>query len=148
MVCLGNICRSPLAEGVMRHLINQKGLDWTVDSAGTSGFHNGGLPDLRSIEIAKAYGIDITDQRSRKFVFEDFERYDQIYVMDSNNYQDVIRLATSDDHRSKVSLLLNATYPGMNRGVPDPYYEGGFEGVYRMIEKACHDLISQAEMKI
>lgn len=148
MVCLGNICRSPLAEGVMQHLIDQKGLNWTVDSAGTSGFHNGALPDMRSIAVAKDYGIDITNQHSRKFVSEDFDRFDHIYVMDSSNYQNVVKLARSDDHRSKVSLLLNAAEPGLNRNVPDPYYEGGFDGVYQMIDKACKALVSQAQVSM
>jgi len=148
MVCLGNICRSPIAEGIMQHFITEKGLNWTVDSAGTSGFHNGAKPDLRSIAVAKSYGIDITNQQSRKFVSEDFERFDRIYVMDSSNYQNVLRLATSDDHRTKVSLLLNASDPGMNRNVPDPYYEGGFDGVYQMIDKACQAVISQAQMRV
>lgn len=143
MVCLGNICRSPLAEGVMQQLIEKNQLDWEVDSAGTSGWHDGGLPDSRSIAVAKSHNIDITHQRSRKFVVEDFHLFDKIYVMDQSNYQDVIKIAPSESAEAKVDLLLNESLPGMNARVPDPYYEGGFESVYQMIKEACEVIVTK-----
>lgn len=143
MVCLGNICRSPLAEGIMQHLIEEQGLDWEVDSAGTSGWHEDELPDKRSVAVAKSHNIDITHQRSRKFVTEDFHLFDKIYVMDQSNYQDVLRLLPSEESKLKVDLLLNASNPGMNNAVPDPYYEGGFEGVYQMIKDACEVIVNR-----
>jgi len=141
MVCLGNICRSPLAEGIMRHKIKERNLSWEVDSSGTSGWHEGGLPDSRSIEVARANGIDIRNQRSRQIELKDLDAFDLILAMDSSNYNDILRLATSDQQKEKVKLILNYLYPNENRGVPDPYYEGGFEKVYLMIEKSCEKII-------
>jgi protein-tyrosine phosphatase len=143
MVCLGNICRSPLAEGILKHKARQEGLNWWVESAGTGSWHVGERPDPRSIAIARRFGIDITDQRARQFVPEDFERFDHIFAMDNQNVRDVLRLAQRDEHRQKVRLLLDLLYPGQKREVPDPYYGGadGFEQVYRMIEAACDRLI-------
>lgn len=140
-VCLGNICRSPLAEGILAAKAKNAHLDWNVDSAGTSGWHDGEKADSRSIAIAKERGIDIEHQRSRKFLVEDFDRFDLILVMDSSNYQNVIRLARNDEDRSKVKILLNYSFPGENRAVPDPYYEGGFGHVFDLIDDACSKLI-------
>jgi len=141
MVCLGNICRSPLAEGILKEQSEDLGLEWTVDSAGTSGFHIGELPDRRSIEVAKNHGIDLSEQRSRKFDSSDFSKFDLILTMDSSNYRDVIALANSENDKEKVDLLLNYAYPRENRNVPDPYYEGGFESVYEMISESCQKII-------
>jgi protein-tyrosine phosphatase len=141
MVCLGNICRSPLAHGVLQKEIDNQSLNWSVDSSGTSSFHSGDLPDSRSIEVARENGIDITNQRSRLFVKNDFNDFDLILAMDSSNYQNILKLASSDEDRSKVKLLLNYAYPGENRAVPDPYYEGGFQSVYNMIETAVSKLV-------
>lgn len=144
MVCLGNICRSPLAEGIMKEKIKKHHLNWQVESAGTSGAHAGELPDHRSIKIAKENHIDITDQRSRKFRSYDFETFDLIYVMDSHNYQDVIRLAQSEAEKSKVILIMNELNPGKNIAVPDPYYgEFGFENVYNMLDEACEKIVEK-----
>lgn len=131
MVCLGNICRSPLAEGILKSKVNSN--EVIVDSAGTSGYHQGELPDKRSIEVAKKYGIDISDQRSRKFLVSDFDNFDIIYVMDDSNYHNVIGLSRNDEDAKKVKMILGE----MN--VPDPYYGGeqGFENVYKMLEEAC-----------
>lgn len=142
-VCLGNICRSPIAEGILARLANNANLDWKVDSAGTSGWHDGEPADSRSIAIAKERGIDIGYQRSRKFIVEDFDRFDLILVMDSSNYQNVINLARNEVDKSKVKILLNYSFPGQNRAVPDPYYEGGFGHVYDLIEGACEQIIAQ-----
>lgn len=144
MVCLGNICRSPLAEGIMQHKANEHGLDWTVDSAGTGYWHVGDLPDSRSIAIARQYGIDITGQRARQFSPADFEHFDKIFVMDTQNLRDVLRHAAGEAHWSKVELILNQIHPGENRSVPDPYYDdNGFERVFRMLDEACEAFIRQ-----
>lgn len=143
MVCLGNICRSPLAEGILKHKVQQLGLPWTVDSAGTGHWHTGELPDRRSIAVARRYGIDLTDQRARQFRPEDFERFDQIWVMDTQNRRDVLRLAQNDEHRTKVGLILDLTHPGEERSVPDPYYDdNGFEQVFQMLDTACEKMVS------
>jgi len=141
MVCLGNICRSPLAEGILKHKCKAKGLDWAVDSAGTSGWHVNELPDPRSIATAKENGIDITDQRSRKFLSEDYDRYDLILAMDSSNYQDIIKLAPSEASKEKVKLILNYVFPNQNKAVPDPYYNDGFDHVYGLLDSACDRII-------
>ncbi len=142
MVCLGNICRSPLAEGIMQHKINARQLPWEVDSAGTGGWHAGSPPDARSIAVARQHGIDITRQRARQFQIADFEAFDRIFVMDAQNYNDVIRKTDSEQHRAKVVLLRNAEFPGRNLAVPDPYYDDdGFEAVFQMVDSACEAFI-------
>ena len=136
MVCLGNICRSPLAHGIFADLSTHKNIQ--VDSAGTAAYHVGNPPDPRSQEVALSHGIDISGQKARQFTAEDFERYEHIYVMDRSNYSNVMRLATQEHHRSKVELLIP------NTEVPDPYYGGydGFEDCYQMILKACQNRIN------
>ncbi len=145
MVCLGNICRSPLAEGILQEKSNQLSLNWTVDSAGTISTHQGELPDSRSIEVAHNHEINITGQRSRLIKISDFETYDLIYVMDESNYLDVLDLAKTEEERDKVKIILNESYPKENRSVPDPYYGGddGFEIVYQMLDKACTVIIEK-----
>lgn len=144
MVCLGNICRSPLAEGIMQHKATQNGLDWTVDSAGTGGWHSGQPPDSRSIRMAHSRGIDISQQQARQFSVRDFDRFDHIFVMDLQNRRDVLRLAQTDEHRTKVSLILDTCWPGEERIVPDPYYDdNGFAAVFDLLEEACDAFIKQ-----
>ncbi|MGX1024366.1 low molecular weight protein-tyrosine-phosphatase [Psychroflexus sp. MBR-150] len=137
MVCLGNICRSPLAEGILKTKVNTNKV--FIDSAGTDDYHVGQKPDERSIKIAKEHHIDITDQRCRQFKVSDFDRFDLIYVMDNSNYEDVLSLARNDDDRNKVHLILNEVLPGENCDVPDPYTGGidGFKRVYEMLDRAC-----------
>ncbi len=137
MVCLGNICRSPLAEGILRSKIDSDEI--IVESAGTGGWHVGELPDSRSIEVAQNHKIDITYQRCRKFTYADFENFDLIYVMDRSNLADVLSLARNEQDKQKVELILNELQPGENLDVPDPYYGGdrGFENVYQMLDDAC-----------
>lgn len=139
MVCLGNICRSPLAEGIMRSKLSD---DFIVDSAGTGGWHAGELPDKRSIATAKNRGLDITNQRARKFTKNDFETFDYIFAMDNSNYKDVLALAPNEEAKSKVKLILNEIFPNENVDVPDPYYGGqdGFENVFDMLDKACEEI--------
>ena len=142
MVCLGNICRSPLAEGIMKQKVAETGLNWEIDSAGTSNYHIGERPDERSVHVAAKHGIDISAQRGRQFHFPDFENFDVIYVMDSANYNDVIRLAESDSEKKKVKLILNEVQPGFNQSVPDPYWDDdGFEKIYQMLDEACNQII-------
>jgi len=141
MVCLGNICRSPIAEGILDKMAGEKGLNWTIESAGTSGFHNGEKPDSRSIEVADRHGIDISKQRSRKFMQEDFKVFDLILVMDAQNYQNVKALSSNPKDTEKVNLILNYTFPNQNRGVPDPYYEGGFDYVFELLQEACDKVL-------
>lgn len=144
MVCLGNICRSPLAEGIMRHQIAQNNLDWTVDSAGTGAWHVGEKPDPRSIEVAHRYGLDITHQRARQFKAADLEHFDLIFAMDSSNYQNILKLATSDTLSAKVHLIMNEVHPDRNQNVPDPYWDNdGFENVYQMLDSACRAIIQK-----
>ncbi|WP_160127457.1 low molecular weight protein-tyrosine-phosphatase [Kordia antarctica] len=137
MVCLGNICRSPLAEGILASKLNAAKFE--VDSAGTAGYHVGELPDRRSIATAKQYGIDITNQRSRKFIKNDFQKFDYIFAMDQSNYSNMVSLAETSEDRAKVHLMLNQISPNSNSEVPDPYYGGdqGFENVYQMLDEAC-----------
>ena len=136
MVCLGNICRSPLAEGIMRAKLPE---NYIVDSAGTGAWHSGQLPDKRSVTTAKKRGLDITNQRARQFKVSDFDTFDYIYVMDNSNYKDVISLAPTEESKSKVRLILNEIFPNENVDVPDPYYGGddGFENVFDMLDQAC-----------
>ena len=140
MVCLGNICRSPLAEGILQSKVNKELV--FVDSAGTAAYHLGNLPDERSIAVAKQYGIDISNQQARKFTEKDFLNFDVIYAMDKSNYQNIISLATSDEDVEKVKMILNESQPNKNYSVPDPYYGGeiGFEEVYKMLNKACDSI--------
>lgn len=143
MVCLGNICRSPLAEGILKSKVYS--VKTYVDSAGTAAYHNGEKPDRRSISIAKKYGIDISNQKARKFLVEDFDKFDFIYVMDNSNYENVISLARDKGDGLKVKLILNEVLPGENLDVPDPYYGGdsGFKNVYKMLDEACDVIVKK-----
>ena len=143
MVCLGNICRSPLAEGILKSKVSSDFIQ--VDSAGTAGYHEGELPDKRSIAVAKKNGIDITDQRSRKFSLADFDTFDVIYAMDESNFHNLVSLARNDEDAGKVKMILQEKYPNENLSVPDPYYGGdkGFENVYNMLDEACEIVASK-----
>ena len=149
MVCLGNICRSPLAEGVLQHKAWKAGLQWSVESAGTGAWHTGEPPHHLSIKVAKHKGVDISKQRARQFVKEDFLNYDFIYVMDSSNYIDVKQMSGKLWKEDKVDLLLNELYPGENRAVPDPWYgkEDGYYTVYEMIDRACDKIIEKHHVR-
>ena len=145
MVCLGNICRSPLAEGILAHKTKQ--LDVEVDSAGTAAYHIGELPDKRSIEIADKYNIDLKNQRARQFSRADFDEFTIIYAMDTNNLAHLISLAETEKERKKIKLILNEINPGAYESVPDPYYggENGFQNVYNMLNKACDKIVQNIE---
>ncbi len=145
MVCLGNICRSPLAEGIMKTQALHHQLNFEVDSAGTAAYHVGELPDHRSIAVARQYGIDITDQKARQFSANDLEYFDVIFVMDRSNYQNIVRLAANDSQKEKVRLILNQSFPDQDMEVPDPYYGGnnGFENVFSLLNEACNAFIKK-----
>jgi protein-tyrosine phosphatase len=140
MVCLGNICRSPLAEGILKSKLPQD--SFSVDSAGTSNYHINELPDRRSIDVAKKHHIDITNQRGRQFTSDDFDEFDLIYAMDSSNYKDIIKLARTPEDMAKVKLILDEIQNFNLKDVPDPYYGGvnGFEHVYQMLDLACQNI--------
>ncbi len=142
MVCLGNICRSPLAEGIMKKKLKNYNIDAVVDSAGTAAYHAGESPDPRSVDVARKNGIDITEQRARKVRLEDFEYFDRIYAMDESNYFDLISLAQQNGNKDKVKMILNTIYPDQNISVPDPYYGGkdGFDKVFEMLDHACETI--------
>jgi len=147
MVCLGNICRSPLAEGILQDKADRVGLHWTVDSAGTAGYHIGETPHHLSQKVAKLNGIDISNQKGRKFQKEDILYYDKIYVMDNSNYNDVKDICGNNWKEEKVDLLLNELFPGEDRDIPDPWYGGedGFQVVFEMIDRACERIVSNAQ---
>lgn len=144
MVCLGNICRSPLAEGILRHQSKEQNLAIEVDSCGTANYHVGDKPDTRSIKKANEYGIDISHLRGRQFQLSDFDFFDWIYVMDKSNYENIIALARNQQDKQKVKLILNEI-SNNNNEVPDPYYGGedGFEQVYQLLNDACKQIIKK-----
>jgi protein-tyrosine phosphatase len=142
MVCLGNICRSPMAEGIMQAKIEKYKLDAEVDSAGFESFHTGDAPDFRAIRVMKQHGIDISGQRARLFRASDFDDFDRIYVMDSGNFNDVKSKAKDGNQMKKVDYILNISHPGSNKPVPDPYYGGeqGFERTYQLLDAATEQI--------
>ncbi|RTY66236.1 low molecular weight phosphotyrosine protein phosphatase [Flavobacterium sp. GSP27] len=137
MVCLGNICRSPLAEGLLASKLPKN--KFSVDSAGTGSWHIGHSPDERSIAVAKINKINISNQKGRQFSSADFDTFDYIYVMDNSNYEDVVQLAEHPKQIEKVQLILNELFPNEKVDVPDPYFglPNGFEIVYNMLDEAC-----------
>lgn len=143
MVCLGNICRSPLAEGILQHEVVARGLGWQVDSAGTGGWHVGEAPDYRSIVVAQRNGVDISKQRGRQLKAKDLDDFDLILAMDAQNYQDISRLAITTEQRQKIKLMTSFAYPDKNKAVPDPYYGKmkNFEDVYHLLQFSCEKLI-------
>ncbi|MBU3744340.1 MAG: low molecular weight phosphotyrosine protein phosphatase [Sediminibacterium sp.] len=143
MVCLGNICRSPLAEGIMRKRAAESGLYWEIDSAGTASYHAGEPPYYLSQEVAARNQLDISGQQCRKFVKEDMHRFDSIYVMDGDNYNEVKRISGALFDERKVQWLLHELYPDRNEPVPDPYYgtAADFDYVFDLINRGCCKII-------
>lgn len=143
MVCLGNICRSPLAHGVLQHLSDRTGLDWVIDSAGIGGWHVGNAPDKRAIVVAKKYGVDISKQRAQQLHPNHLNAFDYIFVMDRENLRSVLALAHTAEQRARVRLFLG------DREVPDPYYDNRlFEPVYQMVEERCKTLIQELKKHV
>lgn len=146
MVCLGNICRSPVAEGILRHKLIEKNIQGIeTDSAGTSAYHIGEAPDSRMLKAARQNGIDISDLRARQFISEDFGRFDLIFAMDTSNYDNIIALAGSEEEKAKVKLILDEFYPGEEMEVPDPYFGGdaGFQHVIDLLDEAIECIIEK-----
>ncbi len=138
-VCTGNICRSPLAEGILREKLAQCGITADIDSCGFESFHVGDTPDPRAQKVAAKRGIDISTHRARLFRREDFDRFDRIYAMDSSHFNRLIRAASTREEREKIDYLMNVVYPGRNLGVEDPWYHDmeAFEKVFRQLDLAC-----------
>lgn len=145
MVCLGNICRSPLAEGILKEKVRKAGLNWTVESAGTNRYHTGEPPHPLSQKVALQNGIDISDQRARSFVREDLMHYDKIYALAGDVLEDIRSIAGIDFDDTKVDLLLNEQFPNQNKEVPDPYYgtEPGYHEVFAMINEVCDKILEK-----
>ena len=143
MVCLGNICRSPMAQGILEAKVKAAGLDWQVDSAGTANYHVDEAPHHLSQKVTKSYGVDISGQHGRQLTKEDFVIFDKIYVMDKENYRDAKRIAGNNWDEEKVDLLLNEIYPNESREVPDPWYGGieNFKEVYALLNEACEKIV-------
>lgn len=143
MVCLGNICRSPLAEGILKSKVSNKNI--IVDSAGTAAYHIGKSPDKRSIDIAEQHNIDISLQKARELSVNDLDDFDLIYAMDKTNFDNIISLAETDLQHNKVRMIMNEVYPNENIDVPDPYYGGdkGFHDVYKMLDKATDKIVDK-----
>jgi protein-tyrosine phosphatase len=144
MVCLGNICRSPLAEGILDDKARKAGLNWIVDSAGTANYHVGEPPHRLSQKVAKINDIDISQQACRQFRKEDMLAFDKIYAMDKDVYNDIRRISGNLWNAGKTDLLLNEIFPGENADVPDPWYgtEKDYHEVYAMIDKACDAIMA------
>lgn len=144
-VCLGNICRSPMAEGIFRDKAKSLGLDVSFDSCGTGDWHVGDEPDERAQACIRKNGGDISDLRGRQFRKSDFNSFDRIFTMDESNHTNILKLADSQVHRDKVKMILNETHPGSNMSVPDPYFggESGFDGVYQMLSDAAEKVLGE-----
>jgi protein-tyrosine phosphatase len=147
MVCLGNICRSPMAEGILRQKIEERNLPIDLDSCGTASYHVGDSPDIRAQQTIRKHGHDISDLRGRQFKLSDFDTFDLIYTMDENNYHDIVSLARNESDRLKVKMIMNEVYPGENIPVPDPYYGGmnGFEETYKMLDLATERILERVK---
>lgn len=147
MVCLGNICRSPLAEGILQHKAKENQKDWIVESAGTNGFHNGEAPHPLSQKVAKANGVDISKQISRKFIAMDLDIYDKIYVMAADVMDDIKKIAGAKFDASKVDFFMNELHASKNMEVPDPWYgnEDGYVKVYKLIDETCDAIVAKYE---
>ena len=148
MVCLGNICRSPLAEGILQHKVNEAGLSWKVESAGTNSYHIGEPPHHLSQKVAQLNGINICDQRARRFKPSDLEEYDLLYAMSKDVIDDMKTMAGNNWQQEKVKLLMDELHPGQQKDVPDPWYgpEPGDHEVYKMIEAACEKILKKAQI--
>ena len=149
MVCLGNICRSPIAEAILQKKADEAGLSWTVDSAGTNGFHIGEAPHRLSQKVCKQNGLDISGQLARKFTKKDLADFDLIYAMADDVVEEMRSIAGTQMDESKTCLFLDALHPNQNKNVPDPWYgnEDGFTEVYQLIDKTCDAIIANHQLK-
>jgi protein-tyrosine phosphatase len=150
MVCLGNICRSPMAKALLIKKLEEKNITWVeVDSAGTSDYHIGGRADYRTMVSGKKHGIDLTTHKGRQFTRHDFDAFDLIYAMDTENYSDIVLMASNEEETQKVKLILDETHPKANLSVPDPWFggESDFEKVFQLLDKACDVIIGRLEFE-
>ena len=147
MVCLGNICRSPIAMAILRDKFKKMNIEGEVQSAGFEPYHNGDPADDRAMAIVKEHGLDLSDHTARLFRKDDFDQFDLIYVMDNTNYQDVMFMARNEEDKKKVRYIMNEVHPGKNQQVPDPYYGGAykFKEVYDLLEQACQKIAESAK---
>ena len=145
MVCLGNICRSPLAEGILQDKAFKTGLTWHIESAGTNSYHTGEPPHPLSQKVARMNGIDISKQRARRFTAEDVQAYDKIYALAADVLEEMKRIAGKKMNGANVDLLMNELYPGQNRDVPDPWYgpEPGYHEVFKILDEVCDKIIEK-----
>ncbi len=144
MVCLGNICRSPLAEGILKKKSTDRKLNWQIDSAGTGSWHIGEPPDPRSREVALRNGIDISDQKARQLQTSDLHYYDYIFAMDSANYRDILRMKDYAGGTAQVEMILDRANPGQAESVPDPYWDDrGFDQVFQLLDTATDAILDQ-----
>lgn len=143
MVCLGNICRSPMAHGVMEKLIEEHNLSWYVDSAGTNGFHDGESPDSRAIHCAGQHGVDISSQVSRQVMYNDLLEFDLILAMDADNLAYLRKMAETQEQLDKIQMLMSYHHELPEGIVPDPYYDNRFNLVFELVEKACKGVIQR-----
>ena len=147
LVCLGNICRSPLAEGILRNKSQLMNMDIVVDSAGTSDWHVGDPPDSRGISVAFENGIDISNLKARQFEIADFDSFDLILAMDKSNYSELLNLARNTSDTKKIKLFMNMAFPETNMDVPDPYYDGRFQEVFELLDNASEKLLENIKME-
>ncbi len=147
MVCLGNICRSPMAEGILRAKVEEMNLNVICDSAGTSDYHIGEAPDKRARSCMKRHGQSIEDLKARQFEVDDFDKFDMIYAMDSSNYNNILSKARSSEDEKKVAMILNESQANKNMEVPDPYFGGdaGFDHVYALLDAACDAILKKVQ---
>ena len=146
MVCLGNICRSPMAEGILRETLKKAKIkNIEVDSCGTSAWHVGEAPDKRAQTMCKKHGIDIRNLRGRQFIYEDFSQFDLIYAMDYDNFLNITAMSKNSNDLKKVKMILNESFPNSDMSVPDPYYGGndGFNKVFSLLKNACDKIVEQ-----
>ena len=147
LVCLGNICRSPMAEGILRDMIKKDGLGWSTDSAGTGDYHVGEQPDKRAMKTMRERGIDISDLRARHLRSSDFEEFDLLLAMDASNLRNMRAVAPNAELAAKAKLIMDYAPSHAQREVPDPYFGGdeGFVEVYEMLTVACTKLINDGQ---
>lgn len=150
MVCLGNICRSPLAEGILKSKLRAHGIEnVVVDSAGVSSYHIGEKPDPRTMKNARKHGIDLSDQRARQFRQEDFDRFDLIYAADRSIYNALCSMAQGPEHLKKIKMMTEEAFPGKMIDIPDPYYgsENDFESVFQLVDTSCDAIVQKYFVK-
>jgi protein-tyrosine phosphatase len=142
-VCLGNICRSQMAEGIASIKVAEMKLNWDFESSGTGAWHVGEKPDRRAMKTTAGHGIDISNQRAQQFRQQDFDNFDWIVPMDTSNHRDILNMARDETDKSKVRMMVDFLYPGENISIPDPYYNDGFEDVFALLVRSIDQMIEE-----